>query len=121
VPKTIQQFGLHLIKSGMVQVTSGGVLVELGESDAFCLFPGKSYVYQAIPDSAAKLQMVWLALDGAQVSLLLLELGLTDASFHHRSALDHRVWATVRQFIQFFQKDKTDPVREQSLLYCFYE
>ncbi|SFK98972.1 AraC-type DNA-binding protein [Paenibacillus sp. 1_12] len=116
-PKSIQQYGFHFIKSGMVQVTCGGITVELGESDAFCLFPGKSYVYQAIPDSAKELQMVWIALDGPQVSLLLLELGLKDASFHLKRALDHRVWATIRQFILYFQKGKTDPMREQSLLY----
>ncbi|MEK3914428.1 response regulator transcription factor [Paenibacillus sp. FSL H7-0331] len=116
-PKSIQQYGFHLIQSGKVQVTSGGVSVELAESDAFCLFPGKSYIYQAIPDCSEELHMVWLALDGPQVPFLLLEVGLTDTSFYLRQALDHRVWATIRQFIQYFQKGKLDPMREQSLLF----
>jgi AraC-like DNA-binding protein len=116
-PKIIAQFGFHMVQDGKLKVAEGGRTVELGKGDAFCLFPGKSYVYQTLSGSELPLRMAWLALDGQQVPLLLSELGLTPEQFYITQVIDRQVWGMVRQIVQLFKKETMDSLREQHLLF----
>ncbi|ANS73867.1 AraC family transcriptional regulator [Paenibacillus yonginensis] len=74
-PKRIECYSLHFVLEGGVCFEFEGKRVELQPGDLFCLFPGRTYFYHALP-AEQPLQMHWLAIDGSRVKPLLKLAGL---------------------------------------------
>ncbi|MED4958397.1 AraC family ligand binding domain-containing protein, partial [Paenibacillus macerans] len=65
-PKRIECYSLHFVLEGKVCLEYADKRVELQKDDLFCLFPGRTYHYYALPEEPPP-QMNWLALDGSRV------------------------------------------------------
>nr|WP_094096465.1 AraC family transcriptional regulator [Paenibacillus physcomitrellae] len=74
-PKRIECYSLHFVLEGNVCFEFEGKRVELQPGDLFCLLPGRTYFYHALP-SEQPLRMYWLAIDGSRVKPLLKLAGL---------------------------------------------
>lgn len=74
-PKRIECYSLHFVLEGNVCFEFEGKRIELQPGDLFCLFPGRTYFYHALP-SEKPLRMNWLAMDGSRVKPLLELAGL---------------------------------------------
>jgi AraC-like DNA-binding protein len=117
-PKIISHYGFHWIIDGEVRVREGAHNVVLGKGDMFCLLPQRSYIYEEVyrPDSPP-LQMIWLALDGAQMPWIISQLGLSRDSFWKQGHMDHEIWSKLRYILQVLSKGAADPMRDLGLIY----
>src|SRR4051812_29649355 len=87
-PKVIEQYSINWILQGNVRVKANGQTVDLQQGDLFCIFPGRPYIYETRSgDSEPPLKMVWLALEGAQLPWMLLDLELSVDLFWARGIM----------------------------------
>lgn len=119
-PKIIEVHSLHFVLDGKVSLSCAGNTVELEKGDLFCLYPGRPYVYETKSGTKPPLQMVWLALDGEQVPLLIAALGMTARQPYLTQAVDYEVRAVIKQILQQFINEKPEPLHLQSLLYTLF-
>lgn len=98
-PKRIECYSLHFIFEGKIWVEYDGCHVELQKGDLFCLFPGKTHHYGALP-STEPLRMDWLAVDGDRVEALFELIGITAEQPYRRGAVSHAVMHAVEQVVQ---------------------
>ena len=91
------QLTLHLRRKDLGRIE--GDHVDLQKGDLFCLFPGKTHHYGALP-STAPLRMDWLAVDGDRVESLLELIGITTEHPYRRGAVSHAAMHAVEQVVQ---------------------
>ncbi|MDR6551111.1 AraC family transcriptional regulator [Paenibacillus qinlingensis] len=117
-PRVIEQTSFHWVMQGKVRVTSLDLTVELSEGDLFCLFPGLPYVYETMQsdDGIPPLKMIWLAMEGEQLPLLIAEFGLRASKYWLHDIVSNEVGESLRSVIGAISGAKKDMFLEQRAL-----
>ncbi|OPH59069.1 hypothetical protein BC351_22350 [Paenibacillus ferrarius] len=111
--KVIEQDSLHWVLHGKVKVATGNQAITLEKGDMFCLFPGTSFVYEALVTRCnQQLQMAWLALEGPQLHLVISDIGLSLSLFW----AEKKFGCSTQSYLQKLKMDKSARLLRESNL-----
>ncbi|WP_282940857.1 AraC family transcriptional regulator [Paenibacillus sp. RC67] len=115
-PKIIECHSLHFILEGELTLEYDEKQVFLKKGDLFCLFPYTSYMYSRRSNSVP-LRMVWLALEGDQVSEAIHRLSITKAAPYLEKIVDAKVKGILHRILSLQTQSSTKELTELTELY----
>ncbi|MFX3631961.1 MAG: helix-turn-helix domain-containing protein [Candidatus Pristimantibacillus sp.] len=119
-PKSIEYYSMHFVRSGAVELDTGGEKIELSEGDLFCLFPQQTHSYRKL-ESKSALEMSWIAIDGPQVPMLLSMVSISTNTPYARKKITKEILLTLQQLLQSGStNNRYNKLRRSSLLYRIF-